>query len=190
MRKTIVEMAAEIIQSQCSRNGMTSDEITSSLHNTFKTLQSLHSTEKQGVKITDQTGGIDISPEKSIQKNKIICLECGHEFKMLSPKHLKSHNLTGREYREKHGFKSRQPLCAKSLSDRRSKSAKQRGLPENLQKAIDAKRVKKTTGSKNATSAKKTTGRKKVTVAKKTVVKKRKAKGEKVVGSLTGKLDS
>jgi hypothetical protein len=98
---------------------------------------------------------------------------------MLSPKHLKSHDLTGRGYREKYGFKLRQPLCAKSLSDRRSKSGKERGIPENLQKAIEAKRVKKTAGSKNATSAKKATGRKKVTVAKKTVVKKRKAKGKK-----------
>jgi predicted transcriptional regulator len=167
MRKTMVEMAAEIIQSQCSTNKMTSDEITSSLHVTFRTLQSLQSAEKQGSQVPEQTGVVDITPGKSILKNKIICLECGQEFKTLSPKHLKSHDLTGREYREKYGFKLRQPLCAKSLSARRSKSAKERGIPENLQKAIDAKRVKKTAENKKATSAKKTTGRKKVTVAKK-----------------------
>jgi predicted transcriptional regulator len=55
---------------------------------------------------------------------------------MLSPKHLKSHGLTGREYRAKHGFSLRQPLCAKSLSERRKKAGKARGLPENLKKAI------------------------------------------------------
>jgi len=179
MSKTIVEMAAEIIQSQCSKNEMTSDEIISSLHDTFKTLQSLQSAEKQGDQITEETSGVDIQPEKSILKNKIICLECGQEFKMLSPKHLKSHDLTGREYREKYGFKLRQPLCAKSLSARRSKSGKERGIPENLQKAIDAKRVKKTTGSNNPTVAKKATGRKKVTATKKTVVKRRKAPAKK-----------
>ena len=98
---------------------------------------------------------------------------------MLTPKHLKVHDLTGREYREKHGFKLSQPLCAKSLSARRSKSAKERGIPENLQKFIEAKREKKTAENKKAISAKKTTGRKKVTVAKKKTGKKRKPKGKK-----------
>jgi predicted transcriptional regulator len=55
---------------------------------------------------------------------------------MLSPKHLRSHGLTGREYRTKYGFSLRQPLCAKSLSDRRKKAGKARGLPDNLKKAI------------------------------------------------------
>ena len=77
---------------------------------------------------------------KSIQKNKIICLECGQEFKMLSPKHLKSHELTSKEYREKFGFSAQQPLCAKALSEKRSISGKERGLPNNLRKAIEARK--------------------------------------------------
>ena len=59
---------------------------------------------------------------------------------MLSPKHLKSHGLTGREYRAKYGFSLRQPLCAKSLSERRKKAGKARGLPENLKKAIASRK--------------------------------------------------
>ncbi len=94
-----------------------------------------------------------MSPEKSIQKNKIVCLECGQEFKMLSPKHLRSHGLTGREYRGKWGFPLRQPLCAKALSDRRKKAGKDRGLPENLRKSI-AKR-KKNGQAKKAAAEKK-----------------------------------
>jgi predicted transcriptional regulator len=61
---------------------------------------------------------------------------------MLSPKHLRSHDLTPKEYRKKHGFSLRQPLCAKSLSERRSKSGKKRGLPANLKKAIAARTKK------------------------------------------------
>jgi predicted transcriptional regulator len=91
--------------------------------------------------------GLAISPEKSLQKNKVICLECGQEFKMLSPKHLKSHGLTSREYRVKHGFSLRQPLCAKSLSDKRKKAGKARGLPENLRKAIAQRKKRKTKSS-------------------------------------------
>jgi len=149
MAKALVEMAAEIIQSQCSTTAMTAEEIAISLQNTFKILQDLQSAEMQssqegisesGIKTP---GGVPLSPEKSLQKNKVICLECGQEFKMLSPKHLKSHGLTSREYRVKHGFSLRQPLCAKSLSDRRKKAGKARGLPENLRKAIAQRKKRK-----------------------------------------------
>ena len=78
----------------------------------------------------------------SFQKNKVVCLECGQEFKMLSPKHLKSHGLDSKGYRKKYGFTARQPLCAKALSEKRSSSGKERGIPDNLKKAIEA-RVKK-----------------------------------------------
>ena len=149
MAKTLVEMAAEIIQSQCSSVGMTAEEISSSLQNTFNTLQSLQLAEAQAGpegtadKLSAVKPGLTLNPEKSLQKNRVICLECGQEFKMLSPKHLRSHGLSSREYRVKYGFSLRQPLCAKSLSERRKKAGKERGLPENLRKAI-AKRKKQT----------------------------------------------
>jgi hypothetical protein len=48
-----------------------------------------------------------------------------------------------KEYRKKYGFSARTPLSAKSLTKARSKAAKKRGLPENLKKAIDARRQAK-----------------------------------------------
>ncbi len=155
MSKSLVEMAAAIIQSQSSSKAMTTDEVTFALQTTFKALQDLQADEAkyatEGV-VAERSGAApDISPAKSIQKNKIVCLECGQEFRMLSPKHLKSHDLTGREYRAKHGFSLRQPLCAKSLSERRKKAGKARGLPDNLKKAI-ANRTK--SGSKKTSKKK------------------------------------
>ncbi len=150
MSKSLVEMAADLVQSQCATKSMNTEEITQALQSTFGALQSLQANEANVAASGGVEGagaGVDISPEKSIQKNKIICMECGQEFKMLSPKHLKSHGLTGREYRQKYGFSLRQPLCAKSLSDRRKKAGKDRGLPENLRKAI-AKRKKSGKGKK------------------------------------------
>jgi predicted transcriptional regulator len=153
MGKTLVEMAADIIQSQCKSTSMTMEEISLSLQNTFKTLQGLQSAEiqasQEGMVDTEAKvrSAIALTPEKSLQKNKVVCLECGQEFKMLSPKHLKSHGLTSREYRVKHGFSLRQPLCAKSLSDKRKKAGKERGLPDNLRKAIAQRKKRKTKAS-------------------------------------------
>ena len=158
MGKSLVEMAADLVQSQCASKGMNTEEITLALQSTFNALQGLQADEAKLQTGTSEgsAGGLTapvMSPEKSIQKNKIVCLECGQEFKMLSPKHLRSHDLTGRQYREKWGFALRQPLCAKALSDRRKKAGKDRGLPENLRKAI-AKR-KKNGQAKKAAAEKK-----------------------------------
>ena len=143
MSKSLVEMTAEIVQAQMSSKEMSSDEIKVALNETFQTLKTLQEAEISGQAIEKAEEKPVMSPEKSIQKNKVVCLECGQSFKMLSPKHLKSHDLTPREYRKKHGFSMRQPLCAKSLSERRSRSGKKRGLPANLKKAIAARTKKK-----------------------------------------------
>ena len=142
MSKSLVEMTAELVQSQVSGTDMTTDEIKTALHDTYQTLKSLQSAELTGQDIAQESKPV-MDPKRSIQKNKVICLECGQEFKMLSPKHLRSHDLTSKEYRKKYGFSARQPLCAKSLSERRSKSGKERGLPTNLRKAIAARTKKK-----------------------------------------------
>jgi predicted transcriptional regulator len=149
MSKTLVQMTAEIIQSQITSKQMSTDEIKAALNETFQALKSLQDTEAGAIPETETEVAVTVmDPKKSIQKNKIVCLECGQEFKMLSPKHLNSHNLTSREYRKKHGLSARQPLCAKALSERRSQSGKERGLPDNLRKAIDARSKKKVTSEK------------------------------------------
>lgn len=143
MSKSLVEMTAEIVQAQIGTKDMSKDDIKAALHDTFLTLKGLQDAELSGHSSEHAESRPAIAPEKSIQKNQVVCLECGQAFKMLSPKHLKSHDLTPKEYRKKYGFSMRQPLCAKALSERRSASGKKRGLPENLKKAIAARTKKK-----------------------------------------------
>lgn len=144
MSRTLVQLTAEIIQSQISSKQMTTDEIKTALNETFQTLVALQEVENGAVVDTEaeSTNSQSIDPKKSIQRNKVTCLECGQEFKTLFPKHLKSHGLTSKEYRKKYGFSARQPLCAKSVSEKRSLASKERGLPENLRKAIEARKKK------------------------------------------------
>ena len=148
MAKSLVEMAADIVKAQCTSTSMSADDVGVALENVFGVLQTLQSKEAtadagEGDRSIEKNKAFEIAPEKSILKNKIICLECGESFKMLSPKHLAGHGLTGREYRKKYGFSLRQPLCAKSLSERRKKAGKERGVPENLLKAIAARKKNK-----------------------------------------------
>lgn len=75
------------------------------------------------------------SARDSVQEDKVICLECGAEFKQLTHLHLQRHGLTVDEYKHKHGLPKRQPLIAKALSETKRRKAKELGLGEKLQKA-------------------------------------------------------
>jgi predicted transcriptional regulator len=158
MSKSLVEMAADIVKAQCTSTSMSAEDVSSSLQNTFNVLQALQANEVSAEAITvrgEQKEGntVEVAPEKSILRNKIICLECGQSFKLLSPKHLASHGLNGKDYRRKYGFPLKQPLCAKALSERRKKAGKERGVPENLLKAIAERKQR---GSAKGKAAKKT----------------------------------
>ena len=144
MAKTLTEMAAEIVRAQAGVTRMSAAELAEGLTKTYESLKRVKNLEEGVVPETPARppGAILTEPKASIQQNKIICLECGKEFKQVSRTHLASHALTPREYKKKHGFKASQALTAKSLSAKRRKTAKERGLGQKLA-AARKKRGKK-----------------------------------------------
>ena len=146
MQKKLIEIASEIVQTQVSKASMTAADITSSLRQVFGTLNELQRAESGEIelpKTQESAPAQALTPEDSIQNDKVICLECGAEMRQLTSKHLVSHGMNQKEYRKKYGFTMRTPLAAKSLSKARSKAAKKRGLPEKLKASIEARRQKK-----------------------------------------------
>jgi predicted transcriptional regulator len=149
MAKTLTEMAAEIIAAKAARSDMSQDALNDSLVATFNALAQLkckeESQDQPEIVAESQDEEMDAlvelrkTPKRSIRKNKVICLECGQDFKQLTNGHLKEHGLTTKEYRKKWGFTARQPLSSQNLSARRRKSAEERGLGEKLKKARQEK---------------------------------------------------
>jgi predicted transcriptional regulator len=133
MEKTVVEMAAEIVQVQAGQTRMTPDEIAQALNKTYEALKSLEAKEEE-VPEEPRIERKEVEGKASIQRNKITCLECGKEFKQLSKSHLSSHGLTAKEYKEKHGIALGQALVSKDLSAKRRKVAKEKGLGKKLAK--------------------------------------------------------
>ena len=70
----------------------------------------------------NDTEGLD--PRKSIRENSVTCLECGQKFKMITKRHLRIHNLTPEEYKEKWGFRKNSSLACKSLQRMRRQKMK------------------------------------------------------------------
>ena len=144
MAKSLTEMAADIVTAQAGVTRMSAGELSEVLTKTYESLRRIKNQE-EGVTTeipAVAAAAVAIEPKASIQQNRVICLECGKEFKQLSRSHLKSHGLTPKEYKKKHGLKANQALTAKSLSAKRRKTAKERGLGERLA-AARKKRGKK-----------------------------------------------
>ena len=159
MPRILIETAAGIVQTQVSLTPMSAADIASSLRQVFSTLHELQKAEAGGIELapTAEATGEAPTEEKpvlsqvnSIQNDKVICLECGAEMRQLTQKHLVFHDINYKDYRKKYGLSMRTPLSAKSLTKAPSKAAKKRGLPEKLQKYIEARRQGKAAASTRA----------------------------------------
>ncbi len=171
MAKSLSELVAEIVLAQSERRDLDADEITRLSLQTaqaFKTIQQMEkginipteslfpaaepaqhpvaTPEEQADKSCVQEEPLKPkkNPLDSIKKDEIICLECGQAFKQISFKHLKMHGLTPEEYRTKHGFSKRQPLTARSVSEKRGERVKESGLAAKMQ---EGRRKKTESGS-------------------------------------------
>jgi len=148
MAKTLTEMAVEIVQAQAGVGKMSPEEIESALQKTFSTLKSIQDLESGKTETVEPEEASELEmyrkdPLKSIQRNKVISLENGQEFKVITNRHLSQFGLTTKEYKKKWGIPLNQPLAAKSLTAKRKKWAKERGLGEMLKKARAKKAGKK-----------------------------------------------
>jgi len=128
MSKSLVEMCTDIISAQASHTAMSSEDIVESLRRVFRTLQEV---QHLGGTVEPEEG-MTRDPGASIQRNQVLCLECGKAFKLLSNRHLALHDLTPRAYKQKHGIRMTQPLSARTLSTRRRKLAKELGMGKQL----------------------------------------------------------
>lgn len=142
MAKSLTELAAGIVEAQAGHTTMAPEEMGEMLRKVFEALRVIK-TKEEGPGVPEEERAPALDPGRSIQRNKVICLECGKEFMQLTNRHLREHGLNSREYRRKYGFSVRQPLTAKTLTAKRRKTAKELGLGERLQKAREAKRPKK-----------------------------------------------
>jgi predicted transcriptional regulator len=132
MPKSLVEMASEIVAAQASHTPMSPEEISEVVRRVFDILQNLQSIEAGQSDTYASESSDRINPQDSIQRNRVICLVCGKEFKLLSNRHLALHGMTSRDYKLKYGLPLRQALSAKSLTMARRKIAKEKGLGAKL----------------------------------------------------------
>lgn len=124
-----LKQALEIVKAQASVRTMSEEEISSMVHKLTLGIRQIAEGSEEEV---EQEPAID--PSKAIKEKSVTCLECGKTFKIITKKHIGSHDLTLEEYREKYGYKKGTPLVCKSLQRERRKKMKDMKLWEKRKK--------------------------------------------------------
>ena len=131
MSQTLLEMAKDLVLAQIEAHKLSPDEMHIALQQTYSSLLALKAQEDSHSSVavvTPETPRELLHWRKSITKYTVTCLACGANFKQLSVRHLKEHELDGRSYRIKYGIPCTQPLAAKETTSRR-KEIVQRSRP-------------------------------------------------------------
>ena len=152
----LIQLVSDLVKTQASQSTLTPDEMTDAIRKVYKALKWVQDQENRSSQAAEEH---KMSGPDSIQRNKVICLECGKEFKVLTKRHLALHELDQREYKTRYGIPLRQALSARSLSARRRKVAKEKGLGERLQAGLKKARVAKEKELAKKLAKAKTTGK-------------------------------
>jgi predicted transcriptional regulator len=78
-----------------------------------------------------------VSVRRSVQRDCVICLDCGYRGKTLTRHIAMRHGLSGDEYRQRWELRSNHPLTAPAYSEHRSTIAKARGFGRKSTTEID-----------------------------------------------------
>src|SRR5438132_11641797 len=117
------QLVTKIIASYVSHHNLAPEQIPdliTAVHRTFDTLSK--PAEPQGA----LTPAVPV--RRSVQRDAVVCLECGWQGKMLR-RHLSTrHGLSGEQYLKRWGLASDHPLTAPTYSAQRSTLAKELGL--------------------------------------------------------------
>jgi predicted transcriptional regulator len=112
-----VTKALEIVKAQAGVRTMSEEEMTSMVFALAREIRDI-------VEGTEDTAPPEADLEeakKAIKEKSVTCMECGKSFRILTRRHLATHDLTPEEYREKWGYKKGTSLVAKSLARERRK---------------------------------------------------------------------
>lgn len=117
------ELVTKIIASYVSHHNVAPEQISDLINSVHRTMNGLGMpAEPQGA----LTPAVPL--RRSVQRDAVICLECGWKGKMLR-RHLSTrHGLTGEQYLKRWGLQSDHPLTAPTYSQQRSALAKELGL--------------------------------------------------------------
>lgn len=127
-------LITKIIASYVSHHNVAPEQIPELINSVHRTFDSLGKPAEPQAVLTPA-----VPIRRSVQRDAVVCLECGWKGKMLR-RHLSTrHGLTGEEYLRRWNLPSDHPLTAPTYSEQRSALAKELGLGRGSRQARAAR---------------------------------------------------
>jgi predicted transcriptional regulator len=123
MQGAAPRLVTKIIASYVSHHNLTPEQIPELIASVHRTIAGLG----QAVEIPAAPVPA-VSVRRSVQRDAVVCLDCGWKGKMLRRHLTTRHGLSGDEYLKRWGLPGDHPLTAPNYSVQRSNLAKELGL--------------------------------------------------------------
>lgn len=125
MKETLITLTSDIVAAHVSNNSVGVEDVSKLIGSVYSALaglgQAAPAPEAAPLKPA-------VSVRASVKNDRITCLDCGMELKMLK-RHLSTHhNMTPEEYRARWNLPADYPLVAPDYADRRRQLAVKIGL--------------------------------------------------------------
>ena len=121
-----VELTADIVAAYVRNNALPAGELGALMADVHRAIEGLSGREPETVVVEKPNPAVPI--KKSVQDDRVTCLECGLAFKSLK-RHLGvAHDLTPSGYREKWNLPRDYPMVAPAYAETRSRLAKEMQL--------------------------------------------------------------
>jgi predicted transcriptional regulator len=120
-------LTAKIVVSYVRHHRLVPDQLADLITSVHRAIHQLGQSPEPNAVLTPA-----VSVRRSVQRDYVVCLDCGRRGKTLTRHIATQHGLSGDEYRQRWGLRSNHPLTAPGYSERRSALAKSLGLGRKL----------------------------------------------------------
>jgi predicted transcriptional regulator len=135
-----LQLARRIVGGYLRHNQVAADQLPSLISTVHQALANLG---KPAAEAPGERTPI-VSARQSVQRDYVVCMDCGWKGSMLRRHFMTAHRLTADEYRARWNLKRDHPVTAPGYSERRSTMAKQLGLGRIRGTSAEMKAVPKT----------------------------------------------
>lgn len=116
-------LVTKIVTKYLAHHQLTPDQIPELIASVHHTLNSLGQVAATPAELTPA-----VPVRRSVQRDAVVCLDCGWKGKMLRRHLTTRHHLTGEQYLQRWSLPTDHPLTAPMYSEQRSVLAKELGL--------------------------------------------------------------
>lgn len=125
LNETLITLTSDIVAAHVSNNAVGIDELPALISNVYGALSSLGQAAPEPEAAPLKPA---VSLRASVKPDKITCLDCGMELKMLKRHLMTHHSMTPEDYRTRWNLAADYPLVAPNYAETRRDLAKKIGL--------------------------------------------------------------